>query len=69
MGLALILGVNVMKASQEELVIVQGTIPRVCILEMREVVPCALVRGTVCVACVSAMTMESTLDSTVKNVW
>ena len=69
MDLVSVLGVTAMKASQEELVIAQGTTPRVCVLGTREVAPCALARGTVCVACVSAMIMESTLDNTVKNVW
>ena len=69
MALASIRGVNVTKDSQEELVIVRGTMRCVCVPGTKEVVPCALVRGSVCVECVSAMTMEPTLGSTVKNVW
>lgn len=69
MDLASTLGVNVMKGSREELVIVRRTTPRACVLGMKGVVPCAQARETVCVVCVSAVIMESTLDSTVKNVW
>lgn len=69
MALASIHGVNVTRGSREELVIVRGTTPLVCIPGTREVVLCAPVRGTVCVACVSVATMESTSDGTVRNVW
>ena len=69
---ASILGVNVTRDSQEELVIVRGTLRRVFVPGTREVVvvvPCARDRGTVCVVCVSVTIMESALDSTAKSVW
>ena len=69
MALASIRGVNVMMDSREGLVIVRGTTRRVCVPGTREVVPCAPVRGSVCVECVSVTIMEQTLDSTAKNVW
>ena len=69
MAPASIRGVNVMKDSREGLVIVRGTTRRVCVPETREVASCAPVRESVCAECVSAMTMEQTSDSTVKNVW
>ena len=69
MAPASIHGVNVMKDSREGLVIVRGTTRRVCVPGTREVVPCALVRESVCAECVSATTMEQISDSTVKNVW
>ena len=69
MAPASIRGVNVTMDSREGLVTVRGTTQRVCVPGTREVVPCALVRESVCVECVSVTTMEQTLDSTAKNVW